>query len=329
VTVVIPTLNAGAKLETCVGALARQTFTAFEVFVVDNSGLGLARAARLEGVRLTILDNAANAGYGPAINQAVRSTRTPFVAVLNDDARAHPEWLAAMIAAIGDAGMCACRILSPENVLESAGMLLALDGSSKQRGQGEPPSRYQAAEDVLLPSGCAALYRREMLEEIGGFDESFFLYCEDTDLGLRARWAGWRCVYAPSAVVDHDHSDTAGRASPLKAYLVERNRLRLVVKNFPFSMLAAVPFYEIARYFWHGVALARGRGLAGEFRASGNGSAARLVWIVVRAHLALLTALPALWRERLRVRARARITAGVFRRLAAEHRITLRKVAEL
>ena len=72
-----------------------------------------------------------------------------------------------------------------------------------------------------------------MLEEIGGFDDDFFLYCEDTDLGLRARWAGWKCLYVPEAVVEHHYSHSAGRASPLKAYYVERNRLFVLVKNFP------------------------------------------------------------------------------------------------
>ena len=83
-------------------------------------------------------------------------------------------------------------------MLDSAGMLIAADGSSKQRGHGEPPANIRAASDALFPSGSAALYRRKMLDEIGLFDERFFLYCEDTDLGLRARWAGWECAYVPA-----------------------------------------------------------------------------------------------------------------------------------
>ena len=83
-----------------------------------------------------------------------------------------------------------------------------------------------------MPSGSAALYRREMLEEIGLFDESFFLYCEDTDLGLRARWAGWECLYVPDAMVEHRYSHSAGKASALKAYYVERNRLFRDLQEF-------------------------------------------------------------------------------------------------
>jgi hypothetical protein len=90
--------------------------------------------------------------------------------------------------------------------LDSAGMLIAADGSSKQRGHGQDAAKFAAMTEALLPSGSAALYRRKMLDEIGLFDELFFLYCEDTDLGLRARWAGWECGYVPGAIVEHQES---------------------------------------------------------------------------------------------------------------------------
>ena len=97
-----------------------------------------------------------------------------------------------------------------------------------------------------------------MLERIGLFDEMYFLYCEDTDLGLRARWAGWECLYVPQAAVEHRYSHTAGGASPMKAYYVERNRLYTALKNFPPRMLLRVPFAAAARYFWHLSLFARG-----------------------------------------------------------------------
>jgi len=114
-----------------------------------------------------------------------------------------------------------------------------------------------------------------MLDEIGLFDESFFLYCEDTDLGLRARWAAWECLYVPDAAVEHRYSHSAGKASGLKAYYVERNRLYLAVKNFPISDLLLAPFYSTIRYFWHFVFAMQGRGKAADFQRDGN-SAAKL-----------------------------------------------------
>jgi GT2 family glycosyltransferase len=331
VTVAIPTLTADSRLRECMESLGRQTRRDFDVVVVDNSGQGLARSSgAAAGAR--VIENARNAGYGAAVNQAFHASSAPYLATLNDDAAPHPGWLGGLVRALEsrpDVGMCASAVrLYGEDRLDSAGMLVARDGSSKQRGHGRPPEDFPVLEEALFPSGSAALYRRSMLEEIGGFDEGFFLYCEDTDLGLRARWAGWKCLYAPEAVVDHHYSHSAGRASPLKAYYVERNRLFVAVKNFPAGMLLAALPAALARYFWHAWYIARGRGSAARFRAEG-GAGWKMAWYVVRAHAALLAHGRRLWRERRRIRAAARITPAVFRRLLAEYRISARRLAEL
>jgi GT2 family glycosyltransferase len=251
---------------------------------------------------------------------------------LNDDAVAHPQWLEALVCALErrpDAGMAASQVrLFGEHRLDSAGMLVCGDGSSKQRGQGRPPEDFPVAEETLFPSGSAALYRRSMLEDVGGFDDRFFLYCEDTDLGLRARWAGWKCLYVPEAVVEHHYSHSAGPDSPLKAYLVERNRLFVLAKNFPGAMLLAAPWISLARYFWHTCYLFAGRGSAARFRAQGEGGI-RLLWFVLRAHLAVIAHAPRLWGERRQIRARARVTPRVFRRLLASHSMSARRIARL
>jgi hypothetical protein len=158
------------------------------------------------------------------------------------------------------------------------------------------------------------------------FDETFFLYCEDTDLGLRARWHGWTCLYVPDAIVEHRYSATAGNASALKAYYVERNRLLLIAKNFPAGMLAAAPAYTAARYFWHVVGALSGRGSAGRFRRS-HGGVLELAYIAGRAHLAALFHIRHLVKERRWTRSRARIPAREFRRLARAFSISPREVA--
>jgi GT2 family glycosyltransferase len=331
VSVVIPTLAADSRLRECLDSLERQTRQDFEVIVVDNSGQGLVRTMGVaNGVR--VIENRCNVGFGVAVNQGFEASGAPYLATLNDDAAAHPRWIEALLAAIdrrSDAGMCASQVrLFGEHRLDSAGMLVARDGSSKQRGNGRPPEDFPVAEETLFPSGCAALYRRAMLQAIGAFDSRFFLYCEDTDLGLRARWAGWKCLYVPEAVVEHHYSHSAGGASPLKAYYVERNRLFVLVKNFPARMLLAAPFATLARYLWHAWYLLEGRGSAARFRAEGN-AGPKMLWYVLRAHAALLAHLPRLWRERREIRGRARITSGVFRRLLRSHSISVRKVAAL
>ena len=330
VTVVVPTLVAGDALADCLRSLEAQTLDRFEVIVVDNSGIGLAKASG--GSRARLIANPRNAGFGAAVNQAFRASIAPYLATLNDDAAAHPRWLEALVSAANSherAGMFASQVLlAASGKLDSAGMLLAADGSSKQRGHGEPPESFSNRTDALLPSGSAALYRRRMLEEIGLFDESFFLYCEDTDLGLRARWAGWECVYVPDAMVEHRYSHSAGRASPLKAYYVERNRLYLTIKTFSWPMLARAPFAAMARYFWHVASILAGRGKGAEFREAGH-PAALLPLLVLRAYAAALLRLPRLLAERRRIRAARRLTPREFQTLVAKHSIPVRQVAAL
>jgi GT2 family glycosyltransferase len=329
VTVVVPALAADDALADCLRSLESQTFDRFEVVVVDNSGSGRARGS---GGRVRILANDRNAGFGTAINQAIRNSSSPYIAVLNDDATPHPGWLAALVKAAEarpKAGMFASQVrLAGTSQLDSAGMLIALDGSSKQRGHGEPPANFSADSDTLFPTGSAALYRRTMLDEIGLFDETFFLYCEDTDLGLRARWAGWEAVYAAGAIVDHTYSKSAGRASALKAYYVERNRLYTVIKNFPFSMLAVVKFYAFARYYWHLLFMVTRTGKAAEFREAGH-TPWLLPFLVLRAHASALVRLLYLLRERRRILKSRRLSSKEFRALAGAHSIPVRKVAEL
>jgi GT2 family glycosyltransferase len=332
VTLVIPTLAADARLQECLAALENQTFQDFEIIVVDNSGNGAVRRHGVARPGVRVFEESRNVGFGAAINHAFLQSRAHYLAALNDDAAPHPGWLAALVAAIEarpDAGMCASQVrLYGENALDSAGMLVCPDGSSKQRGHARPPSFFPVPEEVLFPSGSAALYRRAMLEQIGLFDEDFFLYCEDTDLGLRARWAGWRCLYVPEAVVEHHYSYSAGRASRLKAYYVERNRLFVVAKNFPARMLAAAPFVSLARYAWHLRFMLRGRGAAARFRLDGA-SAWRMPIYVLQAHAALLAHAPALWRKRRQIRRTARLTPHIYRQLLRSHSISARRVAEL
>jgi GT2 family glycosyltransferase len=326
VTVVVPTLAADETLDECLSSLEHQTFSDFEVVVVDNSGR---RAVNPSG-RVAVIANDRNVGFGAAVNQAVRQSRADYIAVLNDDATAHPQWLESLFASIeprSDVGMRASQVRhAADGSLDSAGMLLCLDGSSKQRGHLEPPENYARKAEALLPSGSAALYRREMLEEIGLFDESFFLYCEDTDLGLRARWAGWECLYVPEAVVEHRYSHSSGKASALKAYYVERNRLFVIFKNFSVPDLLLVPFYATTRYFWHLIYALRGRGKAAEFQQEG-GKLASLPWYVVRGHLELLARFPEVWRQRRTMK--RRLTAKQFRSLIRRHSIGPRQVAGL
>jgi len=331
VIVVIPTLAAGAPLVRAVRSLESQTYPAVRVVVVDNSAAGLARAA-LGDSAAQIVESETNLGFGEAINRGARHGASAYVAVMNDDAVAAPDALERMTAALDadeqaeeQIGMAApsIRLSSAPDRLDSAGLNVYFDGVAKQRGHGRAAEDFQGEQEAFLPSGCAAVYRREMLDQIGWFDGDYFLYGEDTDVGLRARLAGWRCAYVPAAEVRHDYSGTAGRASGLKAYYVERNRLWNVAKNFPVGMWPGVLSHSMARYWAHWRAARSGKGLAGE-----SDGALSLAWTVVRAHGGLAAALPALLAKRRAFSAKRRLSGREFRALFDRFPVTAREIAE-
>jgi len=320
-TVIIPTVKADHALDECLASLLAQTFTDFEIVVVKN---GPARGATLPDVR--VIENEENAGYGVAVNQGVRASTGDMILALNDDTVLDSRCLEKLVAAMEaryEIGMCAPQIrLFDTGNIDSAGLLIARDGTSKQRFHGQPATSAPRTSHALLPSGCAALYRRAMLDEIGLFDPDFFLYCEDTDLGLRARWKAWECMYVPDAIVEHRYSHSSTGASALKAYYVERNRILVVIRNFPLRALLAAPFHSLVRYFWHWNLKRQGKGLASTY--NGDESIASILF---RAWRDALRRLPAAWRERRAIQKGARLTPQQFEKLLASYRISAREVA--
>lgn len=328
--VAIPTLVGGEILSACLAGLERQSFRDFEVIVINNSGNPLVLETRFCNFPIRVLDAGCNLGFGAAVNLAIRASRATLIATLNDDTEPDPGWLEALVREMSAApgcGLCASKIrLFEPGVLDSAGMLLCSDGTAKQRGGGLPAHLFTQSDDALFPSACAALYSREMLDEIGLFDEEFFLYCEDTDLGLRARWAGWNCRFVAAATVKHHYSWTARAYSPLKAGFVERNRIWVAIKNFPLAMLLRMPFAAVARYVWQLEAVFRGEGAAAQFIGSGE-SLWSAFGIVAQAWRETLLQLPSLLAKRRRIRALRRIGVTEFRGLLERHRISVRELA--
>jgi hypothetical protein len=221
VSVIIPSCNRRALLAECLRALQAQTYEPFEVIVVDNGSTdGSAEMIAETWVpKVRVIANPGNEGYARAVNQGIGASRGAYVATLNNDAVPDPGWLTALVEAASRdprVGMVASKVVNYDDphILDGTGLLLYPDGSSRARGRlEEDRGQYDGATEALLPSGCAALYRREMLEEIGMHDEAFFAYCEDTDLGLRGRLAGWGCAFASKAVVRHHYSASSATAS--------------------------------------------------------------------------------------------------------------------
>ena len=333
VSVIVVNWNGLTYLPECLDSLSAQSYAALEVIVVENGSTdGSLEYLRGQGEgRLRLVESPSNLGFAGGNNLGIRTSKGAYLALLNNDAAADPRWVEALVtAAEADpgVGMCASRIYvwRRPGLLDGAGLLVSGDGIGRARGRLEPDGeQYDRETDVLLPSACAALYRRSMLDEIGLFDEDFFAYCEDTDLGLRARIAGWRCRYVPGAVVRHHYSGSTGPHSSFKAFHVERNRIWVVVKCFPAGMLAASFAYTIGRYALQLYSMLSGRGAAAKLAAAQSPGA--LAGILGRAWWAALVRLPEMWPRRRAIQSTGKISRRELARLLRVHRVGLGELA--
>ncbi len=303
----------------------------FETIVVDNgSADGSADLAEREFGAL-VIRNRENRGFCAANNQGIAAARGEFIALLNNDAEAGPDWLAALHRACTqapDIGMVASKVLVWEDParIDKVGHLIFPDGQNRGRGTGAlDRGQFDREEDALWPDGCAAMYRSEMLAEIGGFDEDFFAYGDDAELGLRARIAGWRCTYTPHAVVRHHRGSTMGKGSPERLVLIERNRLLLALKLFPWSLLWLNPVFFVVRLAAGAAAAGRNSGDAAHF--PGLRGKWSIAWALARGHWSAVMMAPLMLRKRREMRKLRRLSPGDVRRLILAHRLPLRDVA--
>lgn len=239
--------NGKRYLDECLSSLAKQTFRDIEVIVVDNASTDGSIEhieSNFSWVRLVI--NKENLGFAGGTNSGIRAAEGEFILTLNNDARADSCLIEHLQKPMVDSkvGVCAAKMLLADGRINSTGICLSRSGAAWDRGMFElDTGQYEAQEEVFGACAGAALYRREMLDEIGLFDEDFFLYMEDVDLAFRARLAGWNCIYVPKAKVFHYHGGTAGAGSNLSVYYGNRNVVWYAVKDFPTRLLiTSLPF---------------------------------------------------------------------------------------
>jgi GT2 family glycosyltransferase len=331
ISVVIVNWNRRELLGACLASLQRQADVAFETIVVDNGSTdGSADMAEREfGAR--VIRNAGNRGFCAANNQGIAAARGEFIALLNNDAEADPGWLAAlyrMCSRSPEVGMAASKVLEWEDPrrIDKAGHLIFPDGQNRGRGAGAADrGQFDREEEVLWPDGCAAMYRKAMLDLIGGFDEDFFAYGDDAELGLRARIAGWKCWYAPDAVVRHHRGSTLGKDSGWRLELIERNRVLLALKLFPWSLLWLNPLYFALRVAAGAAKAGRGEGDTAHF--PGIGGKLTMARALVRGDLAALRLAPRMLRKRREIEGLRKLSAREVRRLIMDHRLSLKDVA--
>ena len=273
VSIIILNWNGMEHLEVCLKSALAQNYDNLEVIVVDNGSTdGSIEYIRKEFQgRVKLIVNSENVGFAKGNNIGFENSSGKYVIALNNDTEVDSNWVRSMVEVAEDncdVGMLASKILSFFNrtEIDCVGHLIYPDGLSRGRGRGEiDQGQYDSIDEVVFPSGCAAFYRKEMLDEIGYFDDEFFIYVEDTDLGMRGRLAGWKCLYVPNAVIYHKYSATMGGYTPRKAFLVERNRIWFAMKNLPFSLLLTSFYYTLARYLLQAYGAFFHRGASGQY----------------------------------------------------------------
>jgi GT2 family glycosyltransferase len=337
VTVVVVNWNRRALLEACLQSLERRPqCVEFEVIIVDNGSADgsadwVVSCSERASFPLRLIRNSENRGFCAANNQGIAAARGEFIALLNNDAEVEAGWLAALRSAFEiapDVGMAASKILVYEDprIIDKVGHLIYPDGQNRGRGSGEiDRGQYEEIEETLWPDGCAAMYRKTMLDQIGGFDEDFFAYADDAELGLRARIAGWRCFYMPQAVVRHHRGATLGKQATRRLRLIERNRVLLAAKLFPGSLLWKNPAYYLARLTAGLWAALRGQGEAGQFPTAME--KLRLASALLMADLEALAMIPRIWPKRRLLNRIRKLSPYQVEQLLLSHRISLKELS--
>jgi GT2 family glycosyltransferase len=255
-SVIVLNWNGKHFLRECFDSLRSQTFRDFQTILVDNgstdSSLDYVRQEFPE-VRVIALNH--NAGFAGGNNVGIQASTGEYVALLNNDTKAHRQWLESLkttLDAHPEVGFCASKILlyDQPDIIDSAGDLFYTCGVGEKRGRSQKDDeRFAKSIPVFGACAAAVLYRREMLEDIGLFDEDFFAYAEDVDLSFRAQLAGHKCLFVPQAVVYHHLQGTSRSLPDESLYLSRRNAFCALVKNMPAALLWRRLPYVLGYYF--------------------------------------------------------------------------------
>ena len=333
VSVIVVNFNRKNLLRECLASLRLQRRHDVEWIVVDNgSADGSSAMVAHEFPEAKLLQLSHNLGFCAGNNVGIALASGTFIALLNNDAVAEPQWLDALLAEVEanpEVGMVASKILvaSRPGVIDKIGHGIYWDGQNRGRGSGETDSgQYDHDREILWPDGCAALYRKSMLDQIGGFDEDFFAYADDAELGLRARSAGWRARYAPAAVVHHQRGATLGKWNPARIHLIERNRIWLALIHFPLWLLLLNPFFFALRLAAGLLAGLRGKGESGQVK--GFRAKIELGLTLLRADLEALLGIPRIWRKRKAWRAKRKLNDREVVALLIKYRLSLSELSK-
>ena len=277
VSVIVLSWNSREFLEECLASVLRQTHPEVELIVVDNASTdGSAALVKQRFPEASLVENAANIGFCAGNNVGVRRARGGFVLFLNADAILEPDYLERALAALeagASIGMVAGKVLRfDRRTLDTTGQILTRGRRVKERGYGETDlGQHDRPGEVFSVCGAVALYRRLVVDDVSlageFFDEDFFAFGEDLDVGWRARRLGWRCVYEPRARAYHFRGGTQAvrpegharrremtrRPPQIQAHIVKNRYLAMIKNETPGSFLVNLPFilgWELVLWAW-------------------------------------------------------------------------------
>jgi GT2 family glycosyltransferase len=305
IAVLVVNYNGKKFLAECLDALQGQSLKPASIVMVDNgSSDGSVEFLKQNYPAITLLEEKTNLGFSGGNNIGLdwirQEIRPDAVALVNNDTKADPGWLAALAGAIQkdpSLGSVASRMVyasDPERTNDAGDMPL-WDGRALARGRDQPTKYYNEDAEVFGPCAGAALYRMTALEQVAMdgcvFDPDFFAYNEDVDLAWRLRKHGWRCLYVAGARILHHHSGTVGRFSAWVLFHGERNRCWTMIKNYSWWLIVASPLYTLARFLLVLFAPKDEKfGAAANYRA--RYSLFSIVWVIFKAWTAALVGTP-------------------------------------
>ncbi len=247
VSVIIPTWNGREQLAHCLAALHAQTQPPIQTIVVDNASVdGTVEWIETHHPWVYLLPLPENRGTTGGWNAGLRVASGDYVALLNNDAYPSITWLEALVTALEtqpEFSFAACRLLLADGSgrIDAAGdgFDLHFGGVMLGHKQLDGPV-FDQLREVFSATGAAAIYRREVFESVGEFDESLFMYSDDVDLGFRAQLQGYRCLYVPDAIAYHERGGSIGDSSPAQVRFIYRNGLTVYLKNVPWPLMRSI-----------------------------------------------------------------------------------------
>jgi GT2 family glycosyltransferase len=308
-TILIVTWNCWDLLLRCLNALEEQTLTGFSVVVINNGEASPQQAVAVQGYRNTVFQQSPfNLGFAAGNNRGLDSASdAEWIMLLNPDTVPAPDWVEKMLAATVHYPNFSCfgaRLVQMQDpsLLDGDGDCYHISGLAWRSGMGLPVKQEQPRE-IFSPCAAAALYKMEALKQVGGFDEDFFCYMEDVDLGFRLRLAGYRCLTVPDAQVLHVGSATTGKRSPFYVYHGQRNLMWTYVKNMPGIL------------FWLFLPLHVAINLAGILRYALTGQLKN----ILRAKVDAIKGIPSMWHKRRAIQQARRVSLRQLLKVIDKH----------